>query len=830
MFLIQQANIRSSELKTAKEFNKEVKNIDEAANKKISNIEVSAYASPDGGVSLNTTLAENRQDNTAKIINRDLKKAKINAAVDTKYTAQDWEGFQELVSKSNIQDKELILRVLSMYQDPEQREQEIKNISSVYKTLADEILPQLRRSRLTLNYEIIGKSDEEIANLADSDAKQLNIEELLYATTLTKDAAKQEAIFTKATQIYPNDFRAYNNLGKLAYQAGDLDKAESYFKKALSIKDAPEANMNLGLIALTKGDRTAAESYLSKASGSKELNEALGNLYVAQGQYDKAVSSFGDTKTNSAAQLPHYYEQLPAQTFITTERSHENGKSFNRQYILLFATNSTPRQLSLSEQGDYYLLSYKATLWKTGLPGDSLLRNALTCYKQSNLQAKWLQAHIEQSASYLYKNLPDSTLLSTGKLLKEYQLNDTLKTRIYGLRRAAYYRKQDYNQALAMADSSKQLTRKSKDTLAYFTASQLYLQIIEAMQQHEKYTQGYKKLIEELRDSPNHQSLIYYAFENLLNTSLERKDYRQALKYLQLLSNERRSRYEIPHYLLLRGRTYAALNQTDSAKYYYQQAATSTSEFIAMEANALLFNLINQEDYPEQAFYSKQKENTIKNNILGNINSEIQRREFNELKLQNELYQLHFQQQKHELWMLGIITALLSVGFIAFFFYQREKKERLQQENLLLHKEAELSGLREKEIRQRNKEAELREALFRRISFFHKLPSLHTDDKQDESAANSKIVVTNTEWAEVISVVNDAFDNFVVRLQQAYPSLGEKEIGFCCLVKINVNIQDLSDIYCISKAAITKRKYRIKTDKLGITDENISLDSFLKAF
>ena len=301
MFLIQQANIRSSELKTAKEFNKEVANVNEAANKKISNIEVSSYASPDGGVSLNTTLAENRESNTTKMLNKDLKKAKIDVPVDAKYTAQDWEGFQELVSKSNIQDKELILRVLSMYQDPAQREQEIKNISSVYKTLADEILPQLRRSRLTLNYEIIGKSDEEIAKLADSDAKQLNIEELLYATTLTKDVAKQEAIFTKATQIYPNDFRAYNNLGKLAYQAGDLNKAESYFKKALSIKDAPEANMNLGLIALTKGDRTTAESYMSKASGSKELNEALGNLYVAQGQYERAVNSFGDTKTNSAA-------------------------------------------------------------------------------------------------------------------------------------------------------------------------------------------------------------------------------------------------------------------------------------------------------------------------------------------------------------------------------------------------------------------------------------------------------------------------------------------------------------------------------------------------
>ena len=301
MFLIQQANIRSSELKTAKEFNKEVANVNDAENKKISNIEISAYASPDGGVKLNTGLAENREGNTTKLINKDLKKAKIEVPVDAKYTAQDWEGFQELVSKSNIQDKELILRVLSMYQDPEQREQEIKNISSVYKTLAEEILPQLRRSRLTLNYDVIGKSDEEIAALADSDAKQLNIEELLYATTLTNDPAKQEAIFTKATQIYPNDYRAYNNLGKLAYQAGNLDKAEGYFKKSLSIKDSAEANMNMGLIALTKGDKAAAESYLGKASGAKELNEALGNLYVAQGQYDRAVNAFGDTKTNSAA-------------------------------------------------------------------------------------------------------------------------------------------------------------------------------------------------------------------------------------------------------------------------------------------------------------------------------------------------------------------------------------------------------------------------------------------------------------------------------------------------------------------------------------------------
>ena len=303
MFLIQQANIRSSELKTAKEFNKEVANVNEAANKKISNIEVSAYASPDGGVELNTGLAENRENNTEKYMQRQLKKGKIDANLDAKYTAQDWEGFQELVSKSNLQDKDLILRVLSMYQDPEQRETEIKNISSVYKTLADEILPQLRRARLTANYDIIGRSDDEINEAFNTDAKVLSVEELLYAATLTNDNARKEAIFTKTTQLYPNDFRAYNNLGELAFAAGDAAKAESYFKQAASKNaNAPEVNANLGLCELVKGNVAAAESYLGKATGANAANEALGNLYIKQGQYDRAVNAFGDAKTNSAAQ------------------------------------------------------------------------------------------------------------------------------------------------------------------------------------------------------------------------------------------------------------------------------------------------------------------------------------------------------------------------------------------------------------------------------------------------------------------------------------------------------------------------------------------------
>ena len=306
MFLIQQANLRNSELNSddMKEFHKKVAEINaDTKNYKLNNIEISAYASPDGGVELNTGLAENRENNTEKYMQRQLKKGKIDANLDAKYTAQDWEGFQELVSKSNIQDKDLILRVLSMYSDPEQRETEIKNISSVYKTLADEILPQLRRARLTANYDIIGRSDDEINEAFNTDAKVLSVEELLYAATLTNDNARKEAIFTKTTQLYPNDFRAYNNLGELAFAAGDAAKAESYFKQAASKNaNAPEVNANLGLCELVKGNVAAAESYLGKATGANAANEALGNLYIKQGQYDRAVNAFGDAKTNSAAQ------------------------------------------------------------------------------------------------------------------------------------------------------------------------------------------------------------------------------------------------------------------------------------------------------------------------------------------------------------------------------------------------------------------------------------------------------------------------------------------------------------------------------------------------
>lgn len=304
-FLIQQANLRRSELKnnSVKEFVELLKRInDDKKNLNLNNIEISAYASPDGGFELNEKLASNRKKNTEKYLQKELKKIKMESPVDAKYTAQDWEGFQELVKASNIQDKDVILRVLSMYKDPEEREQQIKNMSAGFKELAEGVLPELRRARLTINYEVVGRSNEEIKEQYNADAKVLTVEELLYAATLTDNATEKEGIYKTTTQVYPNDARAYNNLATLEFAKGNYSAAKNYAQKALSVNaKCQEANANLGLIALQAGDVKAAEALIAKAPEANGISEILGNLNLAKGNYAQAISNFANTNSNSAA-------------------------------------------------------------------------------------------------------------------------------------------------------------------------------------------------------------------------------------------------------------------------------------------------------------------------------------------------------------------------------------------------------------------------------------------------------------------------------------------------------------------------------------------------
>ena len=188
-FLINQANIRKSELKnnSVKEFVEMLKKINaDKEGYNVENVEIQAYASPDGGVKFNDKLAGNRQNESEKYVKNTLKQTKVNANIDAHYTAQDWDGFQKLVAASNLQDKEVILRVLSMYTDPQEREQQIRNMSAGFQELANGILPELRRSRLIINYETIGRSDDQIKEQYSADATKLSVDELLYSATLRR--------------------------------------------------------------------------------------------------------------------------------------------------------------------------------------------------------------------------------------------------------------------------------------------------------------------------------------------------------------------------------------------------------------------------------------------------------------------------------------------------------------------------------------------------------------------------------------------------------------------------------------------------------------------
>lgn len=304
-FLINQAKIRTGEIKSVsvQDFLATLKDIPVEENRKaFDGIEISSYASPDGLLDFNTKLADQRGKTTKSYVAGEMKAAGVEGNVDSKYTAEDWEGFQQLVSQSNIQDKDVIIRVLSMYNDPEEREKQIRNISAAYGDLTKEILPRLRRSRIMLHYNLIGRTDEEIMSQFNQEPAKLSVEEMLYAASMADDEEQQEKILGKMKDLYPNDYRSYNNLATLAYQRGDYAQAKQLVDKALALNaNAPEANVNKGLLSMLDGNTAEATQYLSKGSNALGLNEALGNLYLLQGNNAQAVKAFGKDASNSAA-------------------------------------------------------------------------------------------------------------------------------------------------------------------------------------------------------------------------------------------------------------------------------------------------------------------------------------------------------------------------------------------------------------------------------------------------------------------------------------------------------------------------------------------------
>lgn len=304
-FLVNQANLRKSELKnnSVKEFVAMLKRINaDREGLNIQNVEVKAYASPEGGFNFNDKLANKRQSTSESYVKQQLKQMGVSTGVDAHYTAQDWDGFQKLVQASNIQDKDVILRVLSMYKDPEQREQQIRNMSQAFRELADGILPELRRARLIINYETIGRSDEQIKEQYAKDATKLSADEMLYYASLVDNLAQKEEIYKRTASYYDKDYRAFNNLATLAFMRGDEMGATRYLEQALRVNpNASEALANLGILELVNGNIKEAEADIAKALGEQNVNVAIGSLNLAKGNYAQAEKDFEGIESNSAA-------------------------------------------------------------------------------------------------------------------------------------------------------------------------------------------------------------------------------------------------------------------------------------------------------------------------------------------------------------------------------------------------------------------------------------------------------------------------------------------------------------------------------------------------
>jgi len=308
-YVINQATVRNTETKATDvaDMQQKIAAAKADSNKVIKGAQISAYASPDGALELNEKLSVKRESSAETFLKKAFKDNKITEAeaadfLKTLTTPEDWDGFKKLMEESNIQDKELILRVLSMYSDAVVREKEIKNISAAYKEIAEEILPQLRRSVMTVNVDVVGKTDEELLQLAINDPKQLNVEEILYAATLTSDLNQKAAIYKAATVSFPQCIRAFNNLGKVSLDLGKVADAKAALNSAKAISDNAVVKANLGAVALAEGDLKTAEDLLAaNMSAGDAVSYNLGIIKIKQGDYAAAVNYFGNTPSFNAA-------------------------------------------------------------------------------------------------------------------------------------------------------------------------------------------------------------------------------------------------------------------------------------------------------------------------------------------------------------------------------------------------------------------------------------------------------------------------------------------------------------------------------------------------
>ena len=299
---VRSGELRDQDIKDLKSFIEECAAADSLV---ITGTSVEAYASPEGEITLNEDLALERAESSNAVVSKEMKRRKIEVEnPETFYQnnpkGEDWEGFKSMMEASEIEDKHLILRVLEMYSDKQKREQEIKNIAKTYKEIEKEILPSLRRSQISVNYDVEGYTDEELKALVMSNPDILTVEEILFAATLFDGLNDKLTIYEHAERLYPSDYRGANNVGYVLFMQAKPDEAAGQFEKAWNIQQAPEVANNMGITARLNGDRDGALDYFSQSSSAEaSYNKAL--VQVQNGNYSSAVSNMGNNNTMNSA-------------------------------------------------------------------------------------------------------------------------------------------------------------------------------------------------------------------------------------------------------------------------------------------------------------------------------------------------------------------------------------------------------------------------------------------------------------------------------------------------------------------------------------------------
>lgn len=500
-----------------------------------------------------------------------------------------------------------------------------------------------------------------------------------------------------------------------------------------------------------------------------------------------------------------------------------------------------PEKLALKEQLRYAYLKGKIEFYTLGSLSDSLLLEANRMAEQEKdsfyiSQLLWLDI---QRKSYYEK--PDSVLLLSQVLQENYpQMADSLAFYMHYYRQQAYMQKGELE--LALQESEKTCALAS-DSIRYIQATVFRIRTLQALNEDGKVDSLYAMLANYMPDTERFDVISNIVYTHQMSWLEQNERWGDALQLNARLKESPKLRVSRNFYL--KAQAFEDLRQVDSALYYYRKAEQGYSPAIASLASSRLMHYYLSLHDVRKAFDSMKKSQLLDESLLSHIESEVDIAQFKRTQLENELYQIKLKRQQQQLWLLASLLGLVLLLAWIIFFYLRIKRERalvevrlqnkkveeeariLRYQNELLKKETEISLLREKEAWQMSKVADLREALFRRLSFYSKLPSLQGDRA---AGTHEKIRLTDEEWKEITESVDAVFDDFTRRLHESFPSLTPKDVIFCCLVKLNVNMQDLSDIYCVSKAAISKRKFRLKTEKLGITDEHLSLDDFLKDF